>query len=266
MINQIKTEFTIRKNEIADYITYFFKNSSSLSKHKFIIFAQYRTGSTLLADLLNSHPDIFTDEEIFFPFAISSYFQKVLLPDAYINAQSLKYQSKIYGFDLKIDQLIMSLSKFNGEPIHFIENLINNQWKIIYLKRNNALRKVISSMCAITRNQYTDTDKNPLRRRRIYIDCLELIKRLKWVEKMDKKEEKITQKIPCLPLIYEKNLLNSEQHQKTLDIVFNYLDTYSVPVKSKFKKISTHNLADDIENYDEVVNFIQQTKYSNFID
>lgn len=83
---------------------------------------------------------------------------------------------------------------------------------------------------------------------------------------MNKKEEKITQQIPCLPLIYERDLLNSEQHQKTLDTIFSYLDTYSVPVKSKLKKISTHNLADDIINYEEVVDFIQATKYHHFLE
>lgn len=34
---------------------------------------------------------------------------------------------------------------------------------------------------------------------------------------------------------------------------------------TKLQKVSTHNLANDIKNYQEVVNFIQATKYHHFL-
>ncbi|MEM1167882.1 MAG: hypothetical protein AAGJ08_02000 [Cyanobacteria bacterium P01_H01_bin.35] len=263
-MTKLQAEFKIRNKEILDYLTSF-SLKSSLPKHKFMILAHYRTGSTLLADLLQSHPSIFIGGEIFSLFA-NSYFKKVLFPHTYLNIQVKKSPCHFYGFDLKIDQLIVSLSRFHQTPIEFIEDLCINNWKIIYLKRNNTLRKAISDLIANARKQWHDTPETPLIKAPIYIDCQQLIKLLEWYEKIDKKEQQIIQNFPSLKLIYETHLLNPDRHQQTLDKIFSYLGTYSVPVKTKMKKISTHNLADDIINYEEVVDFIRESKYKKFLE
>ena len=236
-----------------------------MPKHKFIILAHYRTGSTLLADLLRYHPEIFIDGEVFYPFA-TSYFKKVLFPHIYLSQQASKYPCQFYGFDLKIDQLIVSLSRFHQTPIKFINNLYKNDWKIIYLQRNNLLPKAISNLIANTRKKWHDTPQEPLAKEPVYIDCQKLIEYLQWDEKMLIKEQRIIDKLPYLQLTYETHLLNPDRHQQTLDKVFEYLGTYSVPVQTKMKKVSTHNLANDIKNYQEVVDFIQPTKYHHFLE
>lgn len=264
MRSKVQNELKIRQKEFFDYLTSFSLKSSA-TKHKFIILAHYRTGSTLLANLLNCHPEIFVDGEIFSSFS-TSYFKKILFPETYINIQSQKTPCQFYGFDLKIDQLILSLSRFHRTPLKFIENLCINGWKIIYLKRNNLLRKAISDLSANARRQWHDTPENPVLKAPISIDCQKLINFLESCEKMNRKEEQVIQGLSCLRLIYETHLLNSETHQQTIDNIFSYLGTYSVPVKTKMKKISTHNLADDIINYEEVVDFIQATKYHHFLE
>ena len=195
-----------------------------------------------------------------------SYFKKVLFPHVYLNIKLRKYPHPFYGFKLTIDQLIAILSRFHQTPLKFIENLSRNGWKIIYLKRNNVLQKAISDLSANTRKQWHDTSETPLIKAPVPIDCQKLIKLLEWYEKINKQEQQIIQRIPSLQLIYETHFLNSDQHQKTLDSIFSYLGTYSVPVNTKLRKISSQNLADDIQNYEQVVNFIKTTKYSQFLD
>ncbi|BAQ61467.1 hypothetical protein GM3708_1873 [Geminocystis sp. NIES-3708] len=103
-LNNFKIFAGIRKNELSDYIK-FFVNESNILEKKFIVFAHYRTGSTLLANLLNCHPDIFCDGEIFLKF-INVHFKKVFFPCIYAESQSLKSNKKNYGCDVKLDQLV----------------------------------------------------------------------------------------------------------------------------------------------------------------
>src|SRR4030095_16137361 len=71
---------------------------------KFVIYTRGRTGSTVLTDLINSHPDIFCDAEIFNFIYCNT---KVLFPRAYIKSCSKRasiYKKKVYGFKVKIAQ------------------------------------------------------------------------------------------------------------------------------------------------------------------
>ena len=79
------------------------------------------------------------------------------------------------------------------------------------------------------------------------------------------KEKKIIEALPHITIAYERDLLSAEQHQATADKIFDYLGLASVAVKTKCVRTSSDNLADFIENYEEVVNVISQTKYAKFL-
>lgn len=72
-------------------------------------------------------------------------------------------------------------------------------------------------------------------------------------------------KIPYITIVYEEDLLPGDKQQKTMDIIFDYLDLPSVSVRTNLVRTTSDNMSDFIENYEEVVNIISQTKYAEFL-
>lgn len=265
IIKNLKTFTTdTRKNELIDYLN-LLSYKSNLPEKKFVIFAHCRTGSTLLTRLLNCHPDIFCDYEIFEKF-IHLGFKTVFFPYLYAKSQSIKTQKKVYGFDLKLYQIkICCIHKLNYNEEKLVTYLHKDNWKFIYLHRENLLNKVFSRIKANTRQQYDDTPTNPLERKPVYIEINKLIKAIKWDESRALQEKEIMSKIPHLKIIYENNLLHSNEHQNTANMIFNYLGLECVSVTSSMKKVSLNSVWDDIENAQEVIDFIKQTEYSMYL-
>lgn len=268
-LTQISSEFKLRVHEFSAYAQALLQPDVD-EMQKFIIFAHYRTGSTLLADLLNCHPQIFCDGEIFLKFVLRPIgFRKVLLPKLYVKHCCRKANTKIYGFDLKLHQFeVTNIRQLHGNSQFCFETLFKKNWKIIHLKRYNLFHHALSNYCANKRKIWAKTQETnqDLFSEPIYVDVQALLEELNWHERMFQSELTVLRDIPHLTLEYEKDLLKSEQHQTTANKVFAYLNIESVSVQTKFQKIASSNLADDIINYEEVVESIQKTPYAHFLD
>lgn len=250
-LKKIVSGFKRRGREILAYIRAWLKRAN-IPDNKFVIFAQGRTGSWLLYDLLNLHPEIHCDKEILS--------KKVFSPKLHVKGRCLRWPKVVYGFHVQIYQL-METQKI--DPKKFLSNLHKNGWKIIYLRRLNILRQSVSVIIAQTRQKYYDTSANPLKG--IYIECDELIG---WLERREinlMKEKEALDGLPHIRIVYEEDLLRAEKHQKTLDTIFDYLGISSVPVKTKLARISSDQMPDFIQNYEEVVCVISKTKYAKFL-
>lgn len=262
-----KTEFELNRirSELFTYLRPLFRPLNIPDK-KFVIFAQTRTGSNLLKDLLNSHPKLYCDGEILLEFTKST-FKKVAFPYLYLYSKSTTRKTKVYGCNLKIDQLWDSPTyNISGNPTKFMLKLHENDWKIIYIKRINILRQAISELIAMSRNIWLTTEENCCADFKVYIDCKQLIQQIRWHKNLLLEEKNVLEKLPHLTIIYENNLLRSERHQETLDGVFNYLEINSVSVKTKLVRNSSDRMSDFIQNYEEVVKFIEQTEYAKFLN
>ncbi|MDY7015854.1 MAG: hypothetical protein SVX43_20125, partial [Cyanobacteriota bacterium] len=156
--------------------------------------------------------------------------------------------------------------KSQGSPEDFLWKLHQDGWKIIYLQRLNIFRQVISNLVAQSRGKWHEKPKEKLRRSQVSIDLKELMRQLKRYDNNLVKAKTMLQKVPYCEITYEFDLLNSENHQNTLDRIFDYLGVESVSVKAQLKKVSQKNLSQDIENYQEVVDFIGQTDYAKFLE
>lgn len=101
----------------------------------FLIFCQGRTGSTLLQDMLDQHPQLRCEGEIMQ--------KKYLKPYRYIEGKSKIYKTKAYGFKV-LPQQIRIQGFGNSTP--FIHYLYNKGWKIIYVRRKNYIRQALSRL------------------------------------------------------------------------------------------------------------------------
>jgi LPS sulfotransferase NodH len=261
MMKSLRTYLRKRyKKYVSGVIAYTFAllKGSKVPSNKFVVYFLPRTGSTLFCSLLNSHPKIRCGGEIFGELGIKI---KRLFPYFYLKGQSIKAQKAVYGFKINIAQI-----KGQGyEPQTFLLDLHQQGWKVIYLKRVNSLRQVVSLLVANTRDEWIGTKENTLQGK-IHIDCDELLARMEKLEKTWKKNDGIVAPVPHLTLVYEDHMINSDQHQATLNKVFEYLGVDSAPIHTKMSKTSSsNNLADIIDNYEEVERRVSQSKFAQFL-
>jgi len=244
--------------EIATYGSALVKNPKT-PKQKFVVFFRPRAGSNLVVDLINSHPEVYCDGEIFGV----GHVGKVLFPKLYLKGRWLRANNKnVYGYKINLNQIV----KQGFGPKIFLSDLQQQDCKIIYTERLNSLRQAASFLIAEKRKKWVGTAENQLTGK-VSIDCHALVSKIERLEKAISLEKELLAPYPYLHLAYETDLLSAEQHQATSDRVFEFLGLESLPVKTeRVKTAPSHNLADVIENYDEVESVVSQTKFAKFLN
>lgn len=266
--------------EIRIYIAYFFIYIGYFLKKpnnpiaKLVLFGQGRTGCSLSADLLSSYPQFQYDDEILH---LSVFFPKLI-----IKAKCALSKKDIYGIKIKIRQLTDTQSI--RDPKQFMHELYKQGWKIIYVKRGNILHQEVDALILRFRIQHylrQEADQfiqrfrlqwkrklkdAPSKLDKAYIDTKFLIERMNKRGMYLAQEEEILKNLPHITIVFENDLLRAENHQRTLDKILDYLGLPSVPVKTIFVRAASKRLSDSVQNYEEVVRAISQTKYAKFLE
>jgi len=230
--------------------------------NKFLIFAQGRTGSTLLTDLLHSNSNIFMFGEIFNKRVI----RNVKNPVRYANTlASIQFRSSIVGFKVKLYHF---LKEQNVDVTETLKQFEADGWKIIYLERKNKLEQSLSNMIAKRRGSFHNTSNN---NESVIKDLVfdlsydDLIRKIERREKYTEQEYEALKKVKYLHITYEDDLLDSQKHQQTADKIFNYIGVPSVPVSSKFKKINNKPKNELIKNWEELETKLKMSKYAKYL-
>lgn len=232
-------------------------------ENKFVMYTRGRTGSTLLTDLINCHPDIYCDVEIF-NFMYSNGIVKFPLKYAESCSKRATINKKsTYGFKVKISQL-KDEHKYKDYG-NILTDLNRNGWKFIYLKRENSISHMISNLMAAETNIYHLKNNEERYRKKIHVDGQLLLDAIKFGNETMKAEEENLKNIPHLTIIYENDLLDNSKHQETADKIFDYLKLNPGKVKANFKKVVPDDLRETIINYDEVYNFFKDTEYVDLL-
>lgn len=258
MFNIIKTEVSDSRflqigGEISAQAKVFLKNYSEPEK-KFILFAYGRSGTELLRNLINSHPDIYCDIELFMR-------RKALFPKRYVENRSKIFGKKIYGFKAKVFQLNAQYEDEKRVKAEFF----SDDFQIVYLRRENFFKQALSELVGQQRQKWHDREASPLKKK-FTIDCDKLIQKMKLIEKYEKKEQEILEGVDYLKITYEDDLLHQGNHQQTLDRIFEYLGVELVEVSAKLMKTTPKKISDFIENHEEVTDAVKRTKYVVFLD
>jgi hypothetical protein len=224
------------------------------SGKKFIIFTQARTGGMLLTDLMNCHPDLMCEGEILFP--------KRYIPYRYLVSRPYRFPQPTYGCKIKIDELLYTQKV---DPTRFITSIYRLGWKIIFLRRDDILAQSISRILSVMTNKWHTFKYKDIRKGRYTINPEELIQQLEFRNKMKKEQENSLRFSQYTTLIYERDLLNTPNHQKTMDNIFNYLDLTPVSVNTKYLKSTSTQLKDIIVNYEEIQNATIEAGFEELI-
>ena len=125
------------------------------TKNRYILFGHGRSGSHLLGDYINQHPDAYFDDELFnfFRLAKLSFWKRWIvkkLPHVYFNRRIRYTQKKVYGFSFIIYQF--KIARTSLREMH------ENGWKMTkgqcshHQARNNFIadaktkRRIIDTM------------------------------------------------------------------------------------------------------------------------
>lgn len=231
------------------------RTDSSLKK--FLILGQTRSGTHLLRDLLNIHPDVHCEQELF-----DQDIPRLFLPEVFVEGKRNAFKMQSFGFILHLRHILMMK---NLEQDEFLSQLHNNGWHIIHLHRNNVLRQQISLEIGKQRGLWHSNSENTIPVQKYQIDPADLLRRVRLREIKAKLETEILAKCPHLSIVYEDDLLNTEMHQSTLDRVFDFLQLPSVPVTTALARTSRDSLQDMILNYPELESAVTSAGYGEFL-
>lgn len=226
-------------------------------KINFVILSQSRSGSTLLQQLIDSHPQVICDEEIFNRdqgYVKNPFFLKLWkkIPYPLIYYHRYQNESSVYGFKLFTYHLDRT-----GRAVHILHKL---GWKIIYLNREDVIEQVLSGMIATRTNQWRRDGQIDMTSARHHIPVDQFIESVKGRLMWQKVEANILKELPHLSLTYEGHLRHEADWQNSLNRVFDFLNIENCDVQTSIKKMYKQPYSEMVANFDELIEALETEK------
>jgi LPS sulfotransferase NodH len=218
-----------------------------------LIFAQGRSGSTLLESLLASTGHFKVNDE-----PLMGTGKWVRFPANYLIGLSRdpKRQGPEGHFvcHVKVDHLTKYRARVGSltiPPTDALRVLFADGWSIIALRRQDRVRQVVSSLYGRKRgnwHKHEDSRERP----RLYIDLDQMTERLHAIEERTRVEEEALAGVPHLDIVYERDLLSPARHASTIARVLDFVGLEPKgEVATSLRKIVTQPLSEVIVNYAE---------------
>lgn len=239
---------------------------------KVAMFHMGRSGSTVLGDLLNQHPHIFWDSEIYqgarmkpLPGIVIRQLKK--RPQLIINVRQMRTRKPIYGFETKfqhLNGLQMNLSNY----INILEAIDFSHF--IILERKNYLRRIASHLIGVANKTWHHKQNQTHQKKitQIHIDTQNLILNRKTNTLLGHLNEQFENFEIAKELLKNKNLLllNYEDDVfKNPKIGFEkmcaFLELEKVSVSVRLRKTNPFPLYEIITNFEDVQQALNGTKY-----
>ncbi len=246
--------------------------------NRFIIVCAARTGSTLLRLLLQSHPDICCHGELITPDErrvlqvvgtkadVKSNVRDLLMdvrrtdPARFLRDFAL-YPGRFLAVGLKI-----KYSEFVPEVMGSAHDWVleNSDIKILHLRRHNLLRRHVSHQLALQTGvtmvlqggdvpEYKSLHLN-------FQDCVEDFERVRAEED---RFSALFSKHPVIDVSYEAVI---DPRSGECDRILDFLGVHRAPLTAKMVKLGRGNLAELVENYQDLQQQARGTRYAHFFD
>ena len=229
-----------------------------------VIFAQGRTGSTLLESLLGSTGHFRPHGEL-----LNTSKGEVLFPLQFLGGLSKWKSQRNFIFHAKITQLTKD-RKHPIDPALFLSTLYQNGWKIIYLRRRNKVQHTLSVYFARNRNPryllniWHKFDDNP-EELNISVDCEKFKRTTEKIINHDANEQKALANIEYHEVIYEDDLEKPQSHQKTVDRILDYLSLEPKKASTNLRKVNNQSPKELVSNYEEFVECLSKSGWEKFL-
>lgn len=229
---------------------------------KFVLFAQGRTGSSFLVDLLNNHSQIDCRGELLKPYfriGIERFRGRKYFPLSFVEGMSKTSAGSWFGFKVKIYQL--DKQPYVPDVSRFIDRLEARNWKLIYLYRDNVFEHAISNIVAKAFYVYHQREEKKVSQ--VHVDLAQLLRLMRERLEFLDREKEVLKGREYLSLEYESDL--NKNTAETLKRIQDYLGLPNEQLQSELKKIVNRSYADVIENYDEVLQCLKDNGFERYI-
>ncbi|GAA4316360.1 hypothetical protein GCM10023115_25450 [Pontixanthobacter gangjinensis] len=222
---------------------------------KFVIISDSRTGSTLLRNLLNFHPELIVEGEEF----------KI------VKSTSEKIWGKIFG--PKLDGI-----KYVGFKLFYQHPVIgdNEVWEylirdkdilIIHLKRRNVLRSLVSKKIGLKTKMWTENiysgKRLPLEERKIELEIGECEEYFNSISEYQKGINEKFKDHEIIEIFYEDL---ADNRKRTLQQFEKRFQIQEFSKDSQLKKQNPESLDQLIENYDQLNDHFKNSKWSKYFE
>lgn len=224
---------------------------------RFVILTSGRTGSALLVDLLDSHPDIVCDPEVLKdPPAYPARFlagRATLAALGGASAYGFKINRSHLGY-LPLTDHDLFLHRLSGDGVHLFR-----------LSRRDALGQAISAVVA-PQTQWHWRRGDSAELRPPTVDPAQVLLGLDVMERSERGLDAALASLPHLRFTYEDDLVEPADQQATVDRICTRLALTRVPVSSDLVRRSPRRLEDRVANFDEVVKALRPTRFGGYVE
>lgn len=224
-------------------------------KPSFVLLDIGQSGCITLAEWFSAHKEITFQEDILS--------QAVRFPRMSIYQRIRQSDNEVYGFNVSVEQL-RQVQRI-ADPNQFLQDLRRGGCRVIFLNRRDMLRHAIATLKAYSLNCRFDIASNAADtapRSQFKVDVTELLACLKYMDNQRLEAQAMLHEVPCLSLTYEDDLINPNSHEGTAKRLSEFLKIPNIQATSSKLKLVHQQLADIIENYDEVCKGIASSEYA----
>jgi hypothetical protein len=222
---------------------------SRRARTQFAIVCMGRTGSTLLQNLLNSHPEIECKGELFSPannHPVFADFPK-LSRRKFLERHAYDAEKPIRGFKMPFEWILHHPGIF--------EDLAAMGYKIVRLSRGHPLEHFVSSKLADINNDWSS--REPYQKQHLTVSPVEFMAFCGIRSDRENTLDVLCRPLPKQHFIVYEHFFNLPMQHSLL----SFLDAPHLPLSSPTVKGRTIPLHQAITNYDELVAFFADTPY-----
>lgn len=241
-------------------------------ENPFFIFFPERSGSTFLVHLLNQHPDIYCDHEVFatrkipgedrrFEPLVKSDSEKIQILEKVYSYQ----EAKASGFKFKFG---IQYHQYPDVYRFFLQNVCS--MKLIFLYRKNLLKMAISRQ---NLSKLLESGQPHFLDNQSQQGVGKLRLNLPYARSYIKRQQGEIEFYKRATEVFANRMVVAyedlcDKTDETLGQIFEFLNVGPTSSASAppIKKITDNSLENAIENYSEMVEFFSKTPYAEFLD
>lgn len=240
---------------------------------KFVIVALSRTGSNLLAGMLDSHPEVLCHHEMFNPTGIhrSLRYKGSDLTFGTVeerNRDPWAFAAKVFAYSGGAKAVGFKMGSRQNDGF-LVSTLLNRNIRKIILRRRQWLEQFVSQRVAEKTNVWSNmpafasTETSARQPVRIRVDTKDLLRFIRKREMFYHGVEFLTSmtRQPVIHVAYEDLGDGSIMRD-----ILEFLEVNpNIDLEKKTRKQATASLADRVENYAELQKSLQGTRHANLV-